>query len=563
MDPERFQKVRELFAAALERKSDVRDAFVSDASQGDAELRAEVFLLLEAQDRTITLRQSDSRRVPAISHAQAGRRLGDYEIVRSIGRGGMGAVYLARRADDAFHKLVAIKILRADSSTSDLLNRFQREREILAQLEHPNIARLLDAGETDDGLPYFVMEYVEGRAITNYADDLRLTMRDRIELFRQVCNAVEYAHQHKIVHRDLKPGNILVTAEGQVKLLDFGIARLVRQEAGPPALTQTGLWLMTPEYASPEQVRGEPVGRASDVYSLGVILFELLTGHRPYHLRNRIFHEIVRVICEDPPTRPSVVIAQAVETVSADGKPSTFPPDTAGKLRQTSLDELRRELSGDIDHIVLKTLDKDAAERYGSCRELDQDLRRHLEGLPVSAEGASRRYLAGKFISRYRWWVAAALVLLIATATGAVQMTPFAALMASGVLWVLALRYHNTRREFGQRVASQMTFGMFVLFAAISVAGWAIETLGFNLGTVTAILGAGVAVYYVLLLARWLTRERWAGALLLRTNRPKSANWKLMVGLSVILANLLVVMAIGWGSGQRQHGSINGRSSHS
>jgi predicted Ser/Thr protein kinase len=551
MNPEQFKEVRNLFEAALEREPSERATFVAQACP-DGDVQTEVLRLLEAHDATVTLRPSSSPPSPVGSSSREGQRLGDYEILRLLGRGGMGSVYLARRADDAFQKHVAIKILRSDAASSGVVRRFQREREILAQLEHPHIARLLDAGETEDGLPYFVMEYVEGRSISDYADDRRLPIRERIELFRQVCEAVEYAHQRRIVHRDLKPGNVLVTSEGQVKLLDFGIARLLQQETGTRVLTHTDLWLMTPEYASPEQVRGEPVDRTSDVYSLGVILFELLTGHRPYHMRSRIFHEVIRVVCEEPPTRPSLVIAQPVDKTDADGRPSIQPPETAGRLRHSSLEEMKRELSGDIDNIVLKALEKDASRRYQTPHEFSEDLERHLAGASVSAKGASMWYLGAKFARRYRWWVAGVLAIAVLIATGAVKIDPLAYTLVI-VPWTLLAGYHRARNEFGKRRAERWVFWTFVLMTGTTALMLALFKVVPNSRNVLGIINGGnvlAAVGLLAFLIRWLLRQSWAGPVFVKVNRPMLRINKIALILMISCwCGMLGLFVDGWISG--------------
>jgi eukaryotic-like serine/threonine-protein kinase len=292
----------------------------------------------------------------------------------------MGTVYLAVRADHAFRKQVALKIVRPEAGSEEVLRRFQREREMLATLDHPNIARLLDGGSTEDGLPYFVMEYVNGEPIDTYCDRHKLQVADRLELFRAVCGAVEYAHRNGIAHRDLKPGNILVTSEGTAKLLDFGIAKVLRAVGDETVyITRTGLHLMTPEYASPEQVRGEAITTLSDVYSLGVILYELLTGHRPYRMRSRLFHEIVRVICEEPPTRPSTAVGLTEKRPGVrDAEPVTVTPEMVSRARDASPAELRRQLSGDLDNVLLKSLSKEPLARYRSAGQMSEDIRHHL-----------------------------------------------------------------------------------------------------------------------------------------------------------------------------------------
>jgi serine/threonine protein kinase len=286
----------------VERPTDARATFLEEACAGDQQLHAEVEALMAAQRE-----QAGILAEPVLAwnpQRLEGRQIGPYEILREIGKGGMGTVYLAARADRAFHKQVALKLVRPEAGSEEVLGRFQQEREILATLDHPNIARLLDGGATAEGLPYFVMEYVAGEPIDTYCDRNQLKLATRLELFRTVCGAMACAHRNGIVHRDLKPANILVTAEGTVKLLDFGIAKILRPlDDQTVYMTRSGLHVMTPEYASPEQVRGALITAASDVYSLGTILYELLTGRRPYRMRLRVFHEIARVICEEPPTR--------------------------------------------------------------------------------------------------------------------------------------------------------------------------------------------------------------------------------------------------------------------
>ena len=516
MTPERFQQIRNVFEAALEYSALNRTAFVADACQGDRDLQREVRRLLDAHDATVTVAEPSSPK-PARTDlaAREGQILGDYEILRELGRGGMGAVYLARRADHAFQKNVAIKILHRDAASSEIVQRFRREREVLAQLDHPNIARLLDAGETEDGLPYFVMEYIEGRPLTQYCDDQMLPLRDRMELFQQVCDAVEYAHQRKIVHRDLKPGNVLVTTEGQVKLLDFGIARPLEQDAAVAGLTVSGMWLMTPEYASPEQVRGEVAGRASDIYSLGVMLFELLTGHRPYHLRNRIIHEVVRVVCEESPTRPSSVVTQPVDITTTAGKPATLPPETVGRLRRMTLDQLRDQLSGDLDNILLKALEKQPQNRYSSALQFRADIDRHLQGDPVWARSNSRVYQLCRRLSHYRIALVAIAVTLAAVASGTVSLRWSALLWVAGGISLIAVWHAATDFEISRKIAESRfaQWGLAILFAGLGLlAVFAPRSWGPWFLVVNVIL----ALICCSLLAVWFFRKRWAGPLILR-----------------------------------------------
>jgi serine/threonine protein kinase len=342
-----------------------------------------------------------------------GKRVGSYEIVRELGRGGMGAVYLAERADEEFQKQVALKIIKRGMDTESILRRFMVERQILANLEHENIARFLDGGTTEDGLSYFVMEYIEGEPITRYSDAHGLNTTERLELFRKVCAAVQHAHQNLIVHRDLKPSNILVTAAGAPKLLDFGIAKILSADGAGDTTEQTAsaLRLMTPEYASPEQLRGQPITTSTDVYSLGIVLYELLSGHRPYRFPNRSPEEIVRVVLTAEPSRPSDAVTNyEVRRVTDATETNSIPTQQPVSAH---VEKLRRRLLGDLDNIVLKALRKDRERRYPSVQDFSEDIRRHLRGLPVSARPDAFSYRAGKFIQRHRTGVAIAALLLV------------------------------------------------------------------------------------------------------------------------------------------------------
>lgn len=316
MNPELWQKVREVLDKAIGISDSERPAFLDGACSGNAELRAEVESLLRShqqagneflQKPAVDLQAA----IPAPFEAKAriGRRIGVYMILEQIGEGGMGEVYRAVRADGQYDKEVAIKLVRAGLDRASVLERFRHERQVLASLDHPNIARLFYGGTTEDGIPYLVMELIEGTPIDDYCDAHKLTVTERLRLFLQVCSAVQYAHQRLVIHRDIKPGNILVTREGVPKLLDFGIAKILDADLG----SQTTLVNpMTPEYASPEQVRGEPITTATDVYSLGVVLYQLLTGRSPYPKDTRAPHEFARAICEYEPERPSTVVLRPI-----------------------------------------------------------------------------------------------------------------------------------------------------------------------------------------------------------------------------------------------------------
>jgi Tol biopolymer transport system component/serine/threonine protein kinase/tetratricopeptide (TPR) repeat protein len=405
MTPERWKQVEEVFQAALDLPRDERPKFIGEASAHDEALRQQVEALVAQYEAAGNFIEEPAFAVEGFNPGStpfrttkptdfendpmAGARVGAYKIVREIGRGGMGAVYLAVRADSEYQKRVAIKLVKRGMDTDFILRRFRNERQILASLDHTNIARLLDGGTTETGLPYFVMEYIEGQPLYRYCDSEKLTIPERLRLFVQICHAVAYAHQNLVVHRDIKPSNIIICSDGTPKLLDFGIAKLLNPELSPDTITPTAtaMRLMTPEYASPEQVRGEQATPASDIYSMGVLLYELLTAHRPYHFPSRSPHEIARVICEEEPEHPSRVVSRNEDIipldVSSGGSEATL--DFICKLRGGSLDSVRRELAGDLDNITLKALRKEPGRRYTSVERLREDIVRHLEGRPVSA----------------------------------------------------------------------------------------------------------------------------------------------------------------------------------
>jgi eukaryotic-like serine/threonine-protein kinase len=348
-----------------------------------------------------------------------GVTIGPYRVLRELARGGMGAVYLAERADGQFEQRVALKLIKRGMDSDEIHRRFLAERQILARLSHPNIARLLDGGVSADGRPYFAMEYIDGVPLTSHCDTHQLGVIERLRLFADVCQAVRHAHQNLVIHRDLKPSNILVTSDGQVKLLDFGIAKLVQQEPGAAtALTEAGFRAMTPEYAAPEQVYGEPVTTATDVYALGAVLYELLTGHRAHRLQRWTLHELQQVVCEKAPEPPSSAVSRTEEISRADGVRRTVTPASVSQARGTEPRRLRRLLSGDLDTIVLKALQKDPTRRYSSADALLADLQRHGAGLPVLARPDSRLYRAGKFVRRHQAAVGAASLLLLALIAG-------------------------------------------------------------------------------------------------------------------------------------------------
>ncbi len=410
---ERWTRVKELFEAAADLDPAQRAALLERECGGDQALRVEIESLLESDDQTDGFIEQPASAIPRDlfpedgEESLAGRQFGAYEVIRAIGRGGLGAVYLAARADDEYRKEVAIKVIRRGLDTDDIIRRFRNERQILAQLDHPNIARLIDGGTTDDGLPYFVMEYVKGEPIGVYCDAHTLTITERLNLFRKVCAAVTYAHQNLVIHRDLKPSNILVTEDsesvreqdGEPKLLDFGIAKLIGASEELSTQTIPALRVMTPEYASPEQIKGEKITTGSDVYSLGVLLYELLTGQKPYRLKTRAAEEIARAITEQEPERPSTAIARGDGISKFEIRDSKF-------------------LQGDLDNIVLMALRKEPSRRYASVAQFSEDIRRYLEGLPVLAHKDTLAYRAGKFINRHKIGVASSTVVALALIGG-------------------------------------------------------------------------------------------------------------------------------------------------
>jgi serine/threonine protein kinase len=436
---ENWQRVGDILLAALELKDpEAREHLVRERSAGDSALYKEVMSLLAA-DTGLTpvdsFRLSEHVADPALLYKTPtarnwiGEHLGAYQITERIADGGMGSVYKAIRADDAYQTVVAIKLMREDlgaTTAARVLTRFRAERQMLASLNHPNITRLIDAGSTKDGLPYFVMEYVDGEPIDRYCETHGLTITERLHKFRDVCSAVHFAHQRLIVHRDLKPSNILVDKTGTVKLLDFGIARLLdplaeaANESGASSSVATTMLALTPAYASPEQVKSQAITTASDIYSLGVVLYRMLTGRSPYKATPKQSLELAREIVETDPERPSTaitrpeVIQQGIGAV-VDGKV------VSGK--RLDIARLRKELQGDLDNIVLMALRKEPGQRYASAEQLSQDVQRHLDGQPVLAHADSLAYRAKKFVQRNRWGVALASLAALGLVAGVVTTT--------------------------------------------------------------------------------------------------------------------------------------------
>jgi serine/threonine-protein kinase len=390
---ERWQRVQELFEAALDLPAEEREAYLRAEAGDDAELMAEVASLLAADSGPLMdrlrglVRDAASDLADATAFSWIGRTVGRYRLLREIARGGMGTVYLAERADAAYEARVAIKFVRASIAAPEVLRRFLAERQILADLRHPNIARLLDGGAADDGTPYLVMEYIDGQPIDEYADRHGLDVRERLLLFRKACDAVQHAHGRLVVHRDIKPSNILVSEDGTPKLVDFGVAKLLEpsgaEREGPTQTAMAG-GLLTPAYASPEQVRGEPITTSADVYALGILLYKLLTGALPYGASTRRGTELARAILEEPPQPPS-----------------------RAQARPVSPDASTEPLDRDLDAILLTALEKEPSRRYPSVERLSDDIGRYLDRQPVLARPATRAYRLRKFVSRHRGGVLA------------------------------------------------------------------------------------------------------------------------------------------------------------
>jgi len=427
MQAENWKKVKGILNEFLELETSARGVYLSKLN---GELRAEVESLLAFEEEA-----EDALRFSAVEFSKdfldddeansplIGQQIGVYKIVRELGQGGMGAVYLAERADGKFEQKSALKLLKREMNTSALRRRFQHEREILASLEHPNIARLLDAGTTDDKIPFLAMEYVEGLPIDVYCNKQKLDLNGRLDLFRKVCAAVDFAHRNLIVHRDLKPSNILVNNDGVPKLLDFGISKILSAEFEQVnSATITKLGVMTPSYASPEQLQSKSVTTATDIYSLGVILYELLSGHRPFEKKEDNLKEIYKAVLENEPPPPSVVISEFGFRMS-DSESETVPlPKYTKKIKFQTNQQSQilnpKSLSGDLDNIVLKALRKEPERRYSSAENLAEDIHRHQRGLPVRARPNTLSYRAEKFFKRNKAAVFAVLLIFLAIVGG-------------------------------------------------------------------------------------------------------------------------------------------------
>jgi serine/threonine-protein kinase len=398
MTPEKWEKVKAIFQSAMEMPTGDRASYAVAQCGEDESLLFEVGSLLQSQTESAELFETPAFKAmsdmvdDSPDESRVGQSVGSYKIEKEIGRGGMATVYLATRADEAFEKKVAVKLIKRGLDTDEIVSRFRHERQILAGLDHPNITRLLDGGSTEDGLPYLVMDHVDGLPVKEYCDENRLSIKQRLQLFLDVCSAIAYAHKNLIVHRDLKPSNILVTSDGLPKILDFGIAKLMAENGGSTTLNKTinAFRAMTPEYASPEQINGRQVTTSSDIYSLGVVLYELLTGHRPFRFRSKNVEEMGRVMTDTSPSKPSSACRTRGVNIAVQ-----YP------------DAIARMLRGDLDNIVLMALRREPERRYSSVEQFAADIERYLSDMPVIAREDTFSYRATKFVTRNKAGVAA------------------------------------------------------------------------------------------------------------------------------------------------------------
>ncbi len=403
MNSDKWQKIGIIFEEALKLEEPERSAFLQSACENDSEMIEEVRSLIEADSNVPELLQGKAAdSIKLVQHKNyEGKIIGKYKIQSQIAEGGMGAVFLAERADGQFNQKVALKIIKPGMNSAEIINRFNIERQILASLQHPNIARLLDGGLTDESLPYFTMEFVEGKPIDEYCEENELSIHERLKLFVKVCAAIQYAHKNLVIHRDLKPGNIMITKDGTVKLLDFGIAKVFTENdpLQQTAYPGTKFNVMTPEYASPEQVKGENITTSTDIYSVGLVLYQLLTGEKAFKFKNRSHLELEKIICFTEPAKPSSLITGKI------------------KIRTLQPDKLKKILSGDLDNICLTALRKEPERRYASVEQLQQDIINFLDGRPVSARQSTPAYRTGKFIKRHKISVISSVFIFAAITT--------------------------------------------------------------------------------------------------------------------------------------------------
>ncbi len=453
MTHEQRQKAIEIFDATLELEPDQRNAFIDDRCKDDHTVRNEVLALLASYEKTDhflepPVRAAAFELLSDFTHSGfIGQQIGSYTLTSLIATGGMGTVYLAEPIPPSNeNNNVAIKLIRRGMASPDILQRFHKECQTLAGLEHENIARQLEGGISDQGIPYLAMEYIDGLPIDQYCDNNNLSVQQRLELFRKVCSAVQYAHQNLIIHRDIKPSNILILQNGTPKLLDFGIAKLIQPTNTDITMTvtSTGLQMITPQYASPEVIRQMPASTAMDVYSLGLLLYELLTGRRAYNIKHQLPHEIERLICETDPPAPSSIVTQAYEFYRSDGTTRKLTAEDISLIRRLNPFDLRRVLRGDLDTVILKALHKDPKRRYPTVEQLSQDIERFLSGFGVLAQKDSLGYRAQKFIKRNKALALASLIIFISLIGG-----------ITGTTWGLFQAKHEAARARKEAVKAQ------------------------------------------------------------------------------------------------------------
>ncbi len=419
-----WEKLKAVFQQAIELTPEERGTFLEEHCKDDPELRKEIESLIESHSKSgglleVTSIQSGEPDSPNDSpDSFIGLTIGKYKVEKKIGDGGMAVVYSAVRVDEHFTRHVAIKFIKRGMDTIEIIKRFKIEQQTLAALNHPYIAKIIDGGTTENGLPYFVMELIEGEPIDKYCLNKNLSVIEKLNLFGKVCSAIKYAHQNLVIHRDIKPGNIFVTSDGNPKLLDFGIAKLLNSSEGQTNLTRTGFRLMTLEYASPEQFKGEQITTSTDIYSLGVVLYELLTGNFPYKFKNTLPYEVERVICTTEPQKPSTAVRNYYDRLNEDK--NKHSQNSSQHFDYKNYSKVSRRLSGDIDNIVLKAMQKEPGRRYSSVEQFSEDINRHLKGLPIIARKNSIGYRSKKFYERHRVGVITAFIILLLITVGAV-----------------------------------------------------------------------------------------------------------------------------------------------
>ncbi len=417
MDSNLWESVKDIFNNAISLEKNMREKYLDEACGSDGNLRNEVNSLIASFESSGEFLNNPDKDFNFSSAPEIdpylNKNIGSYNIVSVIAEGGMGRVYLGVRSDKEFSQKVAVKVIKYNSRSDYLIQRFQNERQTLANLNHPYIANLLDGGTTGDGAPYLIMEYIDGIPLTEYCVTKGLSVEERLALFQKICSAVNYAHKNLVVHRDLKPGNILITEDGNPKLLDFGIAKILKDEntQGPAEDTVTQIWNLTPDYASPEQIKGGKITTATDIYSLGVLLYKLLTGRHPYNIKSYLPAEITKIVCETEPEKPSTIVRSASPPGNADAGAS----GSYGGTNKNEIEKLSKKLSGDLDNIILKAMRKEPDRRYSSIEQFSEDIRRYLSGLPVIARSDTFAYRTSKFVKRHKYGVAAfaAITLLV------------------------------------------------------------------------------------------------------------------------------------------------------